>query len=66
MVDPSAIFDPILKFKRDPFFLQQIQLLMQISPNTVKALYAPRSPELIKEFLDIEISDMLSSDEEDE
>lgn len=63
--DPSAIFDPILKFKRDPFYLQQIQLLMQISPSTVKALYAPRSPELIKELLDLEIQDMLSSDEED-
>ena len=63
--EPGAIFDPILKFKRDPFYLQQIQLLMQISPNTVKALYAPRSPELLKELLDLEISDMLSCDSED-
>ena len=57
--DPSAIFDPILKFKRDPFYLQQIQLLMQISPNTVKALYAPRSPELVKELLDMEIENIV-------
>jgi hypothetical protein len=64
--DPSAIFDPILKFKRDPFYLQQIQLLMQISPNTVKALYAPRSPELVKELLDMEIEDLLSCDQDDE
>ena len=40
-----------------PFYLQQIQLLTQISPNTVKALYAPRSPELVKELLDMEIED---------
>jgi len=64
--EPCAIFDPILKFKRDPFYLQQIQLLMQISPNTVKALYAPRSPELIKELLDMEILDMLSCNQDDE
>ena len=63
--DNSAFIDPILRYKRDPFFLQQIQLLMQISPNTVKALYAPRSPELVKELLDLEISDMLDSDGED-
>jgi hypothetical protein len=63
--DPSAIFDPMLKFKRDPFSLQNTQLMMQINPNAVKALYAPRSPELIKELLDLEISDMLDSDEED-
>jgi len=63
---PSAIFDPLLKFKRDPFSLQHLQLLMQISPNTVKALYAPRSPELIKELLDMEIEDMLSCDQDDE
>jgi hypothetical protein len=60
--EPCATFDPLLKFKRDPFYLQQIQLLMQISPNTVKALYAPRSPELIKQLIDMEIEDMLESD----
>lgn len=64
--DPSAIFDPLLKFKRDPFALQHLQLLMQISPNTVKALYATRSPELIKELLSTEIDDILSQDEEGE
>ncbi len=62
--DPSAVFDPVLKFRRDAFYLQQIQLLMQISPNTVKALYAPRSPELIKELLDLQIADMLESEVE--
>jgi phage portal protein BeeE len=61
--DPGAIFDPVLKFKRDPFFLQNIQLLMQANPNAVKALYAPRSPELIKNLLSMEIEDILSEDE---
>jgi hypothetical protein len=64
--DPSAIFDPMLKFKRDPFALQNTQLMMQINPNALKALYAPRSPELVKELLDMEIEDMLSCDQDDE
>lgn len=62
--DPSALFDPLLKFKRDPFWLQNFQLLVQVNPNSVKALYAPRSPELVKDLLDMEINDMLESDEE--
>lgn len=60
--EPSAIFDPLLKFKRDPFYLQQLQLLMQISPNTLRAYYAPRSAELVKELLSLEINDMLEDD----
>jgi len=64
--DPSAIFDPLLKFKRDPFSLQFLQLLAQINPNALRAMYAPRSPELLKELLDLEITDMLQSDIEDE
>lgn len=62
--EPAAIFDPLLKFKRDPFWLQNFQLLMQANPNSIKALYAPRSPELVKKLLDLEITDMLDSDEE--
>jgi hypothetical protein len=62
--DPSGIFDPLLRFKRDPFWLQNFQLLMQANPNSIKALCAPRSPELIKELLDTEIADMLDCDEE--
>jgi hypothetical protein len=64
--EPGAIFDPLLKFKRDPFSLQHLQLLMQINPSAVKALYAPRSPELLKELLDMEIQDVLDCDQDDE
>lgn len=62
--DPSAIFDPALRFKRDPFWLQYYQLLIQTNPNAVKALSASRTPELTKSLLFMEIEDMLSDDEE--
>jgi len=62
--DPGATFDPLLRFKRDAFWLQNIQLQIQTNPNSIKALYAPRDPELTKELLEMEIQDMLESDEE--
>lgn len=62
--DPSAIFDPTLKFKRDPFHLQHLQLLMQVNPNAVKALYASKNGELIKDLLEMQVQDMLDSEED--
>lgn len=52
--DPSAFTDPILRFKRDPFFLQYLQLLAQVNPNAVKAYFAPRpfAMELLKMALE--------------
>jgi len=61
---PTAILDPMLRFKRDPFWLQNFQLLMQANPNAIKALVAPRSPQLVKELMEMNIQDMLESDEE--
>jgi hypothetical protein len=58
--DPSALIDPLLKFKRDPFYLQNLQLLMQLNPNALKAMAAPKKHNL--EFLKMEIEDMLEDD----
>jgi phage portal protein BeeE len=58
--DPSALIDPLLKFKRDPFALQWIQLLVQVNPNAIKAMAAPKKHNL--EFLKMEIEDMLEDD----
>ena len=58
---PAAYVDPMLRFKRDPFFLQWIQLMAQISPNTVSAFFAPRPMAL--ELLKMEINDMLEDEE---
>lgn len=59
--DPGALFDPILQYKRDPFFLQYMQLLAQANPAAVMAYFAPK-PHAI-EFLRMEIQDQLDSEE---
>lgn len=40
--DPTALADPLLKYKRDPFWLQNLQILMQVNPAAVKAYYATK------------------------
>jgi hypothetical protein len=59
---PSSFVDPMLRFKRDPFSLQYMQLLAQIAPNAVAAMFAPRPMAL--DMLKMEISDMLDEDDE--
>ncbi len=58
---PSAYVDPMLKYKRDPFALQFLQLLAQANPNALAAMFAPRPMAL--DILKMEITDML--DDED-
>lgn len=58
--DPGALINPLLKFKRDPFYLQFLQLMMQINPSALKAMAAPKPHSL--EFLKMEIADMLEDD----
>ena len=62
MSSPAAFVDPLMRFKRDPFSLQSLQLMAQISPNTVAALFAPRPMAL--DTLKMLISDMLEEDED--
>lgn len=40
--DNSAFVDPLLRYKRDPFHLQWMQLMAQTSPAAVQAYMAPR------------------------
>jgi hypothetical protein len=61
LADPSGVVDPMLRYKRDPFFLQYMQLLAQVNPAAVKAYFAPR-PHAI-EFLKMEIEDALDGEE---
>ncbi len=61
---PAAYVDPMLRFKRDPFALQYLQLLAQVSPNSVMALFAPRPYAL--DLLKMEVDDMLEEDGDEE
>lgn len=59
--DPSAFVDPMLRFKRDPFWLQQLQLLVQVNPTAVQAYFAPKPHAM--EFLKMEIEDSLEGED---
>ena len=61
MGSPSAVVDPLLKYKRDPFFLQWLQLMAQVNPHAVQAYFAPRPFAL--EFLKMQIEDDLDGEE---
>lgn len=61
MGDPSAMVDPILAYKRDPFFLQYMQLLAQANPAAVMAYFAPKPHAM--DFLMMNIQDDLDSEE---
>lgn len=57
MGSPTACIDPMLKYKRDPFFLQWMQLLAQTNPMAVQAYLSPK-PYAI-DFLKMQVQDML-------
>jgi len=63
--DPLASLDPILRYKRDPFWLQNFQLLMQSQSGAARAFLAPRSKELILDAMTMQITDMLDLEEEE-
>jgi hypothetical protein len=60
--DPTGYLDPLLKFRRDPFYMQHIQLLMQINPTAVQAALSTRPYTL--DMLKMFIQDELDQDEE--
>lgn len=60
MNDPAAVVDPLLRYKRDPFFLQWLQLMSQVNPLAVQAYLAPRPYAL--DFLKMQIEDELEDE----
>lgn len=61
MGNPSASVDPILRYKRDPFFLQYMQLLAQVNPVAVKAYFAPRPHAM--DILMMDVEDQIQEDD---
>jgi len=59
--DPGAMVDPLQKYKRDPFFIQWLQLLAQTNPAAVQALFAPKPYAL--EFLKMNIQDEIDGED---
>ena len=62
----GSSLDPMLRYKRDPFALQNMQLMAQTSPNTLIAYFAPRPAELTMQLLEMEIDDFLEDTDNDE
>ncbi len=60
--DPTALVDTMLQFKRDPFWLQHMNLLMQVNPAAVKAYYA--SKPYAMEILKMMVEDQLEEDDQ--
>lgn len=58
---PSGAVDPMLRYKRDPFFLQYVQLLAQVNPSAVKAYFAPKPHAM--DFLKMNIEDVLEDED---
>lgn len=57
----AAAIDPLLKYKRDPFFLQWLQLMAEVNPSAIKAYFAPRPYAM--EILKMNVQDQLEGDE---
>jgi hypothetical protein len=60
MDDPTAAVDPMLQYKRDPFFLQWMQLMSATNPSAVQAYLAPKPYAM--DFLRMQIEDSLEDD----
>lgn len=61
-INPSHIVDPTLKYKRDGFWFQQLQMLQQFNPVALQAYFSYR-PDYI-ELLKMLEQDMLDEDNE--
>lgn len=59
--DAGAFVDPLLRYKRDPFWLQNMQLVAQANPVAVQAYFAPRP--FAVDILKMCIEDSLEEDE---
>lgn len=62
LIDPSYHVDPILKYRRDGFWFQQLEMLGQTNPGALQAFYLTR-PDSI-DILKMLSEDMLEEDDE--
>lgn len=60
---PAAMVDPILKYKRDQFFFQWLEVAAQYAPETVQAYFATRGDAM--DVLKLYLDDYLNEDDLD-
>lgn len=61
-IDPSYMVDPLLRYRRDAFWFQQLALLQQTNPQALQAYFAYRPDQI--ELLKMLQQDMLDEDNE--
>ena len=51
--DPTAIVDPMLRYKRDPFWFQNLETMAQFNPEALQAYFATRKDnmKILKMFI---------------
>ena len=59
MDSPGAEIDPMLRYKRDQYFMQWIETLANFNPAAVQAYMAGMSPKARKELMDMFLQDYL-------
>lgn len=58
---PAAVVDPLLRYKRDPFFFQWLQMLQQGNPAAFAAFFATRQDSV--QILKMYLNDYLDEDD---
>lgn len=61
--DPTSIVDPMLQYPRDPFFFQNLNVMMQANPLAVKAYYANKP--YVFDIMKMMAQDYLDEDDEE-
>ena len=59
--DPSAFVDPVLNYRRDPMFMQHLQMLQQANPAAFAAYFATNTEK--QKTLQWLVADMLEAEE---
>jgi len=61
---PAAMVDPMLKYKRDQFFFQNLQTMAQFNPEAVQAWFVTRDDAM--DILKLYLDDYLTEDDVDD
>jgi len=62
--DSSAMTDSLLKYRRDPFFFQNMQFIGSVNPVAVQAFYAPKPYSF--DLLKMNVQDMFDEEDSEE
>jgi len=65
MDSPTAVFDPILNYRRDQFFFQWLEMLTELNPTAAQAYLVGLQGEAKRKMMDLYIQDYLDESDVD-